>query len=66
MSKIGESIIRALEQALAIVEGTAEEGSYVVHTPDEIEARQAAKRQEVSCAGDQTAPRIASTPTRWR
>ncbi|HEY1159240.1 MAG TPA: hypothetical protein VGE83_01340 [Terracidiphilus sp.] len=46
MSKIGESIIRGLEQALAIAEGTAEEGSYVVHTPDEIEARQAGKRQE--------------------
>ena len=46
MSEVGESIIRALKQAVAIAEGTAEEGSYVVHTPDEIEARQAAKRQE--------------------
>lgn len=46
MSKIGESIMRGLEQALAFVEGTAEEGTYVVHTPEEIEARQAAKRRE--------------------
>jgi hypothetical protein len=34
MSRIGESIIRGLEQALAIAEGTAEEGSYAVHTPE--------------------------------
>jgi hypothetical protein len=46
MNKIGQRMIRGLEQALAIAEGTAEEGSYVVHTPDEIEARQAGKRQE--------------------
>jgi hypothetical protein len=46
MSEVGESIIRALKQALAIVEGTAEEGTYVVHTPDEIEARMATKRNE--------------------
>jgi hypothetical protein len=31
---------------LAFVEGTAEEGTYVVHTPEEIEARMEAKRQE--------------------
>lgn len=46
MSEVGESIIRGLEQTLAIVEGTAKEGTYVVHTPEEIEARQANKRQE--------------------
>jgi hypothetical protein len=46
MSKIGEGILRGLKQALAYVEGTAEEGSYVVHTPEEIEARQVAKRRE--------------------
>ena len=34
MSRIGESIIRGLEQALAIAEGTAEEGSYAVHAPE--------------------------------
>jgi hypothetical protein len=45
VSKIGQSIIRGLKQALAVAEGTAEEGSYVVHTPEEIEARQAGKRQ---------------------
>ena len=46
MTKHGEDIIRGLKQALAIVDGTAPEGSYVVHTPEEIEARMAAKRQE--------------------
>jgi len=46
MSKIGESIIRGLKQALAVAEGTAPEGSYVVHTPEEIEARRAGERQE--------------------
>jgi hypothetical protein len=46
MSKVGEGIIRGLKQALAVVEGTAPEGSYVVHTPEEIEARQAEKRRE--------------------
>lgn len=38
MSKVGEGIIRGLKQALAIIEGTAKEGTYVVHTPAEIEA----------------------------
>lgn len=46
MTKHGEDIIRGLKQALAIVDGTAPEGSYVVHTPEEIEARMEAKRQE--------------------
>jgi len=46
MTKLGESIIRGLEQALAVAEGTAEEGSYIVHTPEEIEAKRAVKRQE--------------------
>jgi hypothetical protein len=46
MSKVGEGIVRGLKQALAIAEGTAKEGTYVVHTPEEIEARMAAKRQE--------------------
>jgi len=39
MSKIGESMIRGLEQALAFAEGTAEEGTYVVHIPAEIDVR---------------------------
>jgi hypothetical protein len=46
MSKIGESIIRGMNQALVVAEGTAPEGSYGVHTPEEIEARQANKRRE--------------------
>ena len=39
MSKIGESIIRGLEQAIAFAEGTAKEGTYVVHIPPEIDVR---------------------------
>ena len=39
MSKIGESMIRGLEQALAIANGTAKEGTYVVHIPPEIDVR---------------------------
>jgi hypothetical protein len=66
MGKIGESIIRGLKQALAIAEGTAEPGTYVVHTPEEIEAWQAAKPEEAFCAGERIAPRIASTSTRRR
>ena len=46
MSKVGEGIIRGLKQALAIVEGTAPDGSYVTHTPEEIEARRAGRRRE--------------------
>jgi hypothetical protein len=46
MSKVGEGILRGLKQALAIAEGTAPEGSYVVHTPEEIEARQEGQRRE--------------------
>jgi putative transcriptional regulator len=39
MSKIGESIIRGLEQAIPFAEGTAKEGTYVVHIPPEIDVR---------------------------
>ncbi len=39
MSKIGASIIRGLEQAIAFAEGTAKEGTYVVHIPPEIDVR---------------------------
>ena len=66
MSKIGESIVRGLEQALAIAEGTAEEGSYVVHTPEEIEAWQERKQQEASARENESRLRIASTSTRRR
>jgi len=44
MSKIGESMIRGLEQALAFAEGTAEEGTYVVHIPAEIDVRAIRRR----------------------
>jgi putative transcriptional regulator len=39
MSKVGESIIRGLEQALAFANGTADESQYVVHIPAEIDVR---------------------------
>jgi putative transcriptional regulator len=39
MSKIGKSMIRGLEQALAIANGTAKKGTYVVHIPAEIDVR---------------------------
>jgi putative transcriptional regulator len=39
MSKAGESIIRGLEQAIAFAEGTAKDGTYVVHIPAEIDVR---------------------------
>lgn len=39
MSKIGASMIRGLEQALAIANGTAKKGSYVVHIPPAIDVR---------------------------
>ncbi len=39
MSKIGESMIRGLEQALAFAEGTAKEGTFVVHIPPEIDIK---------------------------
>jgi hypothetical protein len=32
-------ILRGLEQALAFAEGTANEGTYVVHIPAEIDVR---------------------------
>jgi hypothetical protein len=65
VSKIGESIIRGLKQALAIAEWTAPEGSYVVHTPEEIVARQEAKRRE-ALEQNIKAPKMASTSTRRR
>ena len=39
MSKVGKSIIRGLEQALAFAEGRAKKGTYVVHIPAEIDVR---------------------------
>ena len=39
MSKVGEGIIRGLEQALAFANGTAKKGTYVVHIPPEIDVR---------------------------
>jgi putative transcriptional regulator len=39
MSKVGESILRGLEQALAFTEGKAKKGTYVVHIPAEIDVR---------------------------
>ena len=39
MSKVGEDILRGLEQALAFANGTADESQYVVHIPPEIDVR---------------------------
>jgi putative transcriptional regulator len=44
MSKIGESMMRGLEQALAIANGTAKKGTYVVHIPPEIDVRAIRRR----------------------
>ena len=57
-SEVGKGIIRGPTQALAIADGTAEEGSYVVHTPEEIEARHAAKRREA--LAQENEPRLES------
>lgn len=39
MSKVGKSILRGLEQALAFANGTADESKYVVHIPPEIDIK---------------------------
>jgi putative transcriptional regulator len=39
MSKVGEGILRGMEQALAFMEGTADESQYVVHIPPEIDIK---------------------------
>ena len=39
MSKVGEGILRGLEQALAFANETADESQYVVHIPTEIDVR---------------------------
>lgn len=39
MSKVGEGIIRGLEQALAFAEGAADMSLYRVHIPPEIDVR---------------------------
>ncbi len=39
MSKVGASIIRGLEQAIAFAEGTAKKGAYIVHIPPEIDVK---------------------------
>jgi putative transcriptional regulator len=39
MSKVGQSMIRGFEQALAIANGTAKKGTYVVHIPPEIDVK---------------------------
>ena len=37
--RIADGILRGLNQALAFAEGTAEEGTYVVHIPAEIDVK---------------------------
>jgi putative transcriptional regulator len=39
MSKVGEGILRGMEQALAFMEGTADESQNVVHIPPEIDIK---------------------------
>ena len=39
MSKVGEGILRGMEEALAFIEGTADESQYVVHIPPEIDIK---------------------------
>jgi len=39
MSKIGESILRGFEEAIAFAEGTADMSLYRVHIPAEIDVR---------------------------
>jgi putative transcriptional regulator len=39
MSKVGESILRGLEQAIAFADGTGDPSQYVVHIPPEIDVR---------------------------
>ena len=39
MSNVGEGILRVMEQALAFIEGTADESQYVVHIPPEIDIK---------------------------
>jgi putative transcriptional regulator len=39
MSKIGDSMIRGLEQAIAFAEGTGDPSQYAVHIPAEIDVR---------------------------
>jgi putative transcriptional regulator len=37
--RIADGILRGLNQALAFAEGTAKEGTYIVHIPPEIDVR---------------------------
>ena len=39
MSKVGERIIRGLEQALAFVDGTGDPSKCIVHIPPEIDVK---------------------------
>ena len=39
MSRVGESILRGLEQAVAFAEGSGDSSQYVVHIPPEINVR---------------------------
>lgn len=39
MSKVGEGILRGMEQALAFIDGTGDESQYIVHIPAEIDIK---------------------------
>ena len=39
MSKVGESIVRGLEQSIVFAEGSAKKGTYAVHIPPEIDVK---------------------------
>ena len=64
MSEVGEGILRGLEQALAFIDGTADESQYIVHIPAEIDVK--AIRSRLSLTQQQFATRFGFNITTLR
>jgi len=60
MSKVGQSILKGAEEALAIAQGTAKQGTYRVHVPATVDVR--AIRRKLGLSQSAFAARFGFSP----
>ena len=64
MSKLGQRLVKAAEEALAIARGEADPSSYRIHVPVDIDVK--AMRRRLRLSQEQFARRYGFTPARIR
>ena len=64
MSKLGQRLVKAAEEALAIARGEADPSSYRIHVPIDIDVK--ALRRRLRLSQEQFARRYGFTPARIR